>query len=372
MAKPATTTDLEHMQAALALARRGLGTTWPNPTVGCVLAHGPRVVGRGRTARGGRPHAETEALKMAGAEAKGATAYVTLEPCSHRGKTPPCADALIGAQVARVVASLKDPNPEVDGGGFGKLRAAGIAVDVGLGEAEAREINAGFFMRVTNGRPLVTLKLASSIDGAIAAATRQGRWLTDEPARAAVHRLRAEHDAIMIGSGSVLQDDPELTCRLPGLEDRSPIRVVIDGRLRVGLASRLIATARQVPTLLFTCPGNDRHRAAAFQDCGVELFEVEGGEPGRVDLPAVLGELGRRGITRLMVEGGSHLAAALVRQGLVDRLVWFHAPMLLGGDSLPAILALGLERLDDAPRWERTSVAEIGRDLMETYRRADA
>jgi len=360
------------MQAALGLARRGLGTVWPNPSVGCVIVTRGRVVGRARTAHRGRPHAETQALAAAGPAARGATAYVTLEPCSHHGETAPCADALIAAQIARVVASIEDPDPRVSGQGLARLRAAGVAVELGPGAEEAREINAGFIMRVTAGRPLVTLKLAASIDGAIAMRSREGRWLTAEPARAFAHRLRAEYDAIMVGSGTAIQDDPELTCRLPGLEYRSPLRIVIDGRLRLNLASRLVATAREVPTLVITSPGNQPRRIEALAGAGVEVIEIEGDEGGKVDLAAALGELGRRGLTRLLVEGGSHLAAALLRRDLIDRLAWFHAPMLLGGDAMPAVVALGLERLDDAPRFVRQGVAEIGRDLFVAYRKAEA
>ncbi|MBX6375722.1 MAG: bifunctional diaminohydroxyphosphoribosylaminopyrimidine deaminase/5-amino-6-(5-phosphoribosylamino)uracil reductase RibD, partial [Acetobacteraceae bacterium] len=244
------------MRAALALARRGLGNAWPNPAVGCVLVRDGRVVGRGWTQPGGRPHAETEALRRAGPEgARGATAYVTLEPCSHHGRTPPCCDALIAAGVARVVVALQDPDSRVNGRGIARLRAAGIAVETGLCEAEARAINAGFIRRIHLGLPLVTLKLATTLDGRIATATGESRWITGPEARREAHALRARHDAVLVGSGTVLADDPDLTCRLPGMAKTPVLRVVADSRLRTPPAARLVATARQVPTWIVTRPG---------------------------------------------------------------------------------------------------------------------
>src|SRR5712691_553149 len=249
--------DLSIMRAALALARRGLGNVWPNPAVGCVIARNSKVVGRGWTQPGGRPHAETEALARAGGAAQGATAYVTLEPCSHWGRTPPCADALIAAAVGRVVVAIEDSDPRVAGGGLARLRAAGIAVETGLGAADAAEINAGFLQRVRLGRPLVTLKLATSLDGRIATAAGESRWITGPAARDHAHLLRATHDAILVGTGTVLADDPQLTCRLPGLAGCSPVRVVLDRQLRIPPGADIIAEARQVPTWLVTLPAAD-------------------------------------------------------------------------------------------------------------------
>src|SRR5215218_7029847 len=251
--------DLNHMRAALALARRGVGSTWPNPSVGCVIVRdgpgGGQVVGRGWTQPGGRPHAEAEALARAGEAARGATAYVTLEPCSHWGRTPPCCDALIAAGVARVVVATGDPDPRVDGRGLRQLREAGIAVEQGLLETEARAVIAGFVRRITRGLPLVTLKLATSLDGRIATATGESRWITGDAARRAAHGLRASHDAVLVGSGTVLADDPDLTCRNPGMA-RVPIaRVVADTRLRTPLGSRLVRTAREAPTWIITSTG---------------------------------------------------------------------------------------------------------------------
>lgn len=357
------------MRAALALARRGLGEVWPNPAVGCVIVADGRVVGRGCTAAGGRPHAETEALAMAGGAARGATAYVTLEPCAHHGKTPPCAEALIAAGVVRVVSALRDPDPRVSGRGIERLRHAGVSVVEGVSEAEARDLNAGFLSRIERGRPLVTLKLASTLDGRIATHTGESRWITGPAARAHAHLLRAENDAVMIGSGTALADDPDLTCRLPGLGSRSPVRIVFDGRLRMPLTHRLAATADDVPTWVVTLAGGDRNRVRAFAAAGIELFECPPGPDGAVDPVAALAALGAAGLTRILVEGGAHLAAALLRADLVDRLVWFRAARMIGGDGLAALVGFGVDRLSQTPRFGRVDVSTVGDDVMETYSR---
>jgi diaminohydroxyphosphoribosylaminopyrimidine deaminase/5-amino-6-(5-phosphoribosylamino)uracil reductase len=356
--------DLCRMRAALALARRGLGAVWPNPAVGCVIADAGQVVGRGWTQPGGRPHAETEALRRAGAGARGAAAYVSLEPCSHWGRTPPCAEALIEAGVRRVVVAIEDPDPRVAGSGIARLRAAGLAVETGLCAEEAAEINAGFLIRQRLGRPLVTLKLATSFDGRIATRTGASHWITGRPARERGQALRASHDAIMVGTGTVLADDPQLTCRLPGLARRSPVRVVLDSRLRIPLAARLIAGARQTPTWVLTLTSADPARREAFLAAGASLIDADPDPAGRIDLAAALAALGRRGITRLLVEGGAHLAAALLRAGLVDRLAWFHAPLLIGADGTPAIAALGLDTLAGAPGFVPVSIEAVGDDML--------
>jgi diaminohydroxyphosphoribosylaminopyrimidine deaminase/5-amino-6-(5-phosphoribosylamino)uracil reductase len=361
--------DLKHMKAALALARRGLGSVWPNPTVGCVLVREGRVIGRGWTQPGGRPHGETEALQRAGAAAKSATAYVSLEPCCHWGKTPPCTDALIAAGVARVVLPIEDPDPRVSGKGIAKLREAGIKVDTGLCAEEAAELNAGFFLRLREGRPLVTLKLATTLDGQLATSTGESRWITGALARDRAHLLRANHDAVMIGSNTVITDDPLLTCRLPGLDAQSPVRIVLDSRLNVPLTARVVAEARQVPTWFITLRHGDAARREAFLSCGVQLIEVRPTPEHMVDIAAAFQELGRRGLTRVLVEGGSTLAAVLLRAGLVDRLAWFHAPSLIGGDGIPAVAGFGLAALETAPRFERIAVETIGEDVLETLRR---
>ncbi len=359
------------MRAALALARRGLGRVWPNPAVGAVLVRDGVVVGRGFTQPGGRPHAETEALARAGAAARGATAYVSLEPCSHHGQTPPCAEALIAAGIGRVVVATEDPDPRVSGRGVAALRAAGIPVEVGVLEAEARALNAGFFMRQTRGRPLVTLKTATSLDGRIATQSGQSKWISGPAARARAHLLRATHDAVMVGIGTAIVDDPQLTCRLPGLDTRSPVRIVVDGRLRLPLTSRLVAGARERPTWIITAEGADETRRKAFVDCGVEVIVVPRDDTERPDLGAALAALGRRGLTRVLLEGGGHLTAALLRAGLVDRIVWFRAGVVIGGDGIPVAAPFGVRQLDDAPRYVREWVEPCGDDVVESWARCD-
>ena len=360
--------ELDAMRAALTLARRGLGTVWPNPAVGCVILNDGRVVGRGWTQPGGRPHGETEALRRAGEAARGAVAHVSLEPCCHWGQTPPCVDALIAAGVRRVVVALEDPDPRVAGQGLRRLRAAGLDVDVGLCAEEAAELNAGFLSRLRLGRPLVTFKLATSLDGRIATASGESQWITGPPARERAHALRASHDAIMVGTGTVVADDPQLTCRLPGLGHRSPVRVVIDRHLRIPPAARIIADAHRVPTWVLTLRSADPGRRAAFLANGVTLIDVNDDGEEQIDLAAALAALGERGITRLLVEGGARLAAAFFRARLVDRLVWVHAPLVIGGDGIPAIAGFDLAALADARAFERLSTETIGDDVLTTFR----
>jgi len=360
--------ELDAMRAALTLARRGLGTVWPNPAVGCVILNDGRVVGRGWTQPGGRPHGETEALRRAGEAARGAVAHVSLEPCCHWGQTPPCVDALIAAGVRRVVVALEDPDPRVAGQGLRRLRAAGLDVDVGLCAEEAAELNAGFLSRLRLGRPLVTFKLATSLDGRIATASGESQWITGPPARERAHALRASHDAIMVGTGTVVADDPQLTCRLPGLGHRSPVRVVIDRHLRIPPAARIIADAHLAPTWVVTLRSADPGRRAAFLANGVTLIDVDDDGEEQIDLAAALAALGERGITRLLVEGGARLAAAFFRARLVDRLVWVHAPLVIGGDGIPAIAGFDLAALADARTFERLSTETIGDDVLTTFR----
>lgn len=355
------------MRAALGLARRGLGNVWPNPAVGCILMRDGRVAGRGWTQPGGRPHAEAEALGRAGQSARGATAYITLEPCSHQGQTAPCVEALLEAGIARAVIACQDPDPRVSGRGITRLGDGGVEVTTGPCAAEAEEINAGFSLRVRAGRPLVTLKVATSLDGRIAIHDGESKWITGETARAWAHRLRACHDAVMVGIGTALADDPKLTCRLPGLAHRSPVRVVVDSRLRLPLSSQVVAGARETPTWLITRSDGDERRRRAYAKRGVEVITIDADD--HLPMLQVVQELGRRGVTRLLVEGGSHIAAALLRQGLVDRLAWFRAPRLIGGDGVAAAAAFGVDRLEDMARFERISVVRAGEDILETYRR---
>ncbi|HWK45694.1 MAG TPA: bifunctional diaminohydroxyphosphoribosylaminopyrimidine deaminase/5-amino-6-(5-phosphoribosylamino)uracil reductase RibD [Stellaceae bacterium] len=365
----AAVTDLDHMRSALALARRGLGQVAPNPAVGCIILRDGQVVGRGWTQPGGRPHAETEALRRAGAAARGATAYVTLEPCSHTGRTPPCADALLDAGIARAVVAIEDPDPRVAGGGIARLRDAGVAVTLGCGAAEAAELNRGFLTRIERGRPLVTLKLATTLDGRLATHLGESQWITGEVARAWGHGLRRGHDAVMVGSNTVLADDPMLTCRLPGLERPAPTRIVVDGRLQTPLTAKLVSSAGAAPTLIVTLAGTDPLRAQAFVDCGVEVLELTADAEGNIDLAATFTALGGRGLTRVLVEGGARLAASLFRGGLVDRIEWFRSPAIMGGDGVPAVQGFGVDHLVDMKRFERTGLRVAGADLLESLRR---
>lgn len=362
--------DIAHMRAALALARRGLGNTWPNPAVGCVVVRDGRVLGRAVTAPGGRPHAETAALEMAGPAASGATVYVTLEPCCHWGRTPPCTDALIKAGVARVVIALRDPDPRVNGEGISRLRAAGIAVTEGVLDIEAADVAAGFACRVRHARPLVTLKLASTLDGRIATRAGESKWITSDAARRAVHAMRGRHDAVMVGVGTALADDPDLTCRLPGFRPTPIVRVVADSHLRTPLTARLVRSAGETPSWVLHRDGTDSARRAAFTEAGVRLLPVAPGEPG-IDLGQGLAALGEAGITRLLVEGGAQLAAALLRAKLVDRIAWFHAPSVIGGDGWPAAQAFGVQVLTEMPRFARTYAAPLGPDMLSEFHRID-
>jgi diaminohydroxyphosphoribosylaminopyrimidine deaminase/5-amino-6-(5-phosphoribosylamino)uracil reductase len=357
------------MRAALALARRSLGRTWPNPAVGCVIVKDGRIVGRGRTQDGGRPHAEVDALNKAGEAARGATVYVTLEPCSHFGKSPPCADALVRAGVARVVSAMEDPNPSVNGQGHARLREAGIAVDVGEGAREAAEINAGFLLRLRTGRPLFHLKLASSLDGRIATASGESKWITGEGARADGHRLRAIHDAILVGAGTVAADDPDLTCRLPGLKAYSPVRIVLDSKAGLAETSKLAMTARQVPVWLLCTSAAPAARREALHKTGIEIIEVAAAGDGRVDAAAAAQALGQRGLTRVLVEGGGQVAAALLKAGLIDRITSYRAGVVLGADGRSAVGELGFNQLDFAPRFRLISARSLQGDTVESWTR---
>ncbi|MCF8480166.1 MAG: bifunctional diaminohydroxyphosphoribosylaminopyrimidine deaminase/5-amino-6-(5-phosphoribosylamino)uracil reductase RibD [Rhodospirillum sp.] len=360
------------MDVALGLAARGLGRVWPNPSVGCVLVSADgRVVGRGWTQPGGRPHAEREALDRAGPLARGATAHVTLEPCNHHGKTPPCAEALINAGVSRVVVALSDPDKRVSGRGLARLKEAGIQVRVGVREGEAKALNLGFLLHRIKGRPLVTLKVATSLDGRIATATGHSQWITGPAAREQGHRLRATHDAIAVGIGTALADDPTLTCRLPGLEDRSPVRVVFDSRARLPLDGALIRSADQVPLWIVTGPETSVDRGAALEERGVLVLSVAGDGAGRPRVEAALSALAERGITRLLVEGGGDLAGAFLAARLVDRLVWFRAPMVIGGDGKGAIAAFGVDRLADSAQFSARARFDAGVDLVERFDASD-
>jgi diaminohydroxyphosphoribosylaminopyrimidine deaminase/5-amino-6-(5-phosphoribosylamino)uracil reductase len=359
--------DARLMALALALGRRGLGRTWPNPAVGAVVAKDGVIVGRGWTQPGGRPHAETEALRRAGAAARGATLYVTLEPCSHHGKTPPCADTIIAAGIARVVSPLVDPNPEVAGAGHWRLAEAGVVVEVGVGAEEARRAHAGHIRRVQDGRPHVILKLAVSADGKAALADRRPAAITGGAGRMRVHLMRARSDAVLTGIGTAVADDPLLTCRLPGM--RSPVRVVLDATLRLPLASKLVATARQVPLWVLTSETAARSREQALAAHGVDVARVPGTH-GKLELAAVLKFLAQRGVTRLMVESGPILAAAFLRADLVDAAALFRSPAVIGPDGIDALDGLPLSALTQSPRLNAVGSETIGTDTVERFERA--
>jgi len=363
--------DRRFMAAALGLAGRGLGNVWPNPSVGCILTKDGHVVGRGWTQPGGRPHAETEALARAGAAALGATAYVTLEPCSHQGETGPCAEALIAAGIARAVVAIGDPDPRVAGQGLAAIREAGIVVEVGLLAERATALNRGYLTRARLGRPMVTLKLATSLDGRIAAHTGDSRWITGEAARAAAHGLRAGHDAVAIGIGTAVADDPGLTCRLPGMPIRPPVRIVFDSRLQLPLTAGLVATARDIPTWIVTLETTlaslPSERIRAFEELGVELIAVGAHETGPLAVDAALRAFAERGLTRLLVEGGGRLAASFIDEGLVDALAIFRGGQILGGDAIAAVAELGLEKVADAPAFRLVDSRAVGPDRFESY-----
>jgi diaminohydroxyphosphoribosylaminopyrimidine deaminase / 5-amino-6-(5-phosphoribosylamino)uracil reductase len=356
--------DRRFMALALSLGRRGLGRTWPNPAVGAAIVKDGVIVGRGWTQPGGRPHAEVEALRRAGAAARGATMYVTLEPCSHHGKTPPCADAVIAAGIARVVSALEDPNPEVAGAGHGRLRAAGIAVEVGVGAEAARHDHAGHIRRMRDGRPHVMLKLAISADGKAGAAGRKPVAITGEAVRERVHLLRAHSDAIMVGIGTVLADDPLLTCRLPGMAKDSPVRVVADSMLRLPVHSRLVRSAYETPVWALT--GLAAPQDSELIPLGVEVLRSPQ-STGRLDLKDGLECLAAKGITRLMVEGGPTLAAAFIAADLVDEAVLFHAPAIVGSDGVDALATDAMEALTQ--RLKQVSSEPVGPDRQVNYAR---
>lgn len=363
--------DRRFMELALTLGRRGLGRTWPNPAVGAVVVKDGVILGRGWTQPGGRPHGEPEGLKRAGGAARGATLYVTLEPCSHFGKTPPCADAVIAAGIARVVSAIEDPNPEVAGQGHARLRAAGIAVDVGLCAAEAARDHAGHFRRVRDRRPHVILKLAVSTDDKIGGAGGKPVTVTGEMARRRTHLLRAQSDAILIGVRTALADDPLLTCRLPGMAARSPVRVVLDRSLRLSTSSRLVQSARKTPLWLVGSELAEAAAAARLGAAGAQVIRLAAAgvpAPGR-DPSAALRALADKGITRLMVEGGSRVASSFVKSGLVDEVWLFRGSEAIGPDGVDALDALPLSEITQSPAFAVRASESLGKDTLTIYER---
>lgn len=352
-----TPADEHFMARALRLAQHGLFTTTPNPRVGCVVVRGGAVVGEGFHERAGEPHAEVRALEAAGERAAGASAYLNLEPCSHHGRTPPCVDALIAAKVARVVAAMQDPNPKVAGEGFARLRAAGIAVEAGLLEDEARELNIGFVARMTRGRPWVRLKVAASLDGKTALANGRSQWITGEAARADGHGWRARACAVLTGIGTVKSDDPQLTVRAVETP-RQPLRVLVDSRLEVPLEARLLAGGN----VLVAAAVDDRDKIARLRSRGAEVVVLPDAG-GKVDLGGLMRELARRGLNEIHVEGGFKLNGSLVATGVVDELVVYLAPSLIGESAQGMFNLPVLEDLAQRRRLVWRDVQQIGEDL---------
>lgn len=359
---PSPQDDQRWMRAALALARRGEGRTCPNPAVGCVIVRNGCLMGRGWTRPGGRPHAETVALNDAGGTAAGATAYVTLEPCSHHGKTPPCADALISAGISRVVVAITDPDDRVSGQGIERLKAAGITVTTGVLGDEVASFYAAYIRHRLTGLPLVTIKLATSLDGRIALADGTSQWITSAVSRARVHLMRSRTDAIMTSAATVLADNPTLNCRLPGVEGYQPLRVVVSTGLALDPSGNLRQSLDQGPVLHL-------HSDDLAPTDGIEQIRVAAAGNGKPDLSAVMRALGKRGITSVMVEAGGRFAASLIREGLVQRLVWMRSAMLIGHDGLPAIADLGLEKLAEGHDFKRVALYPSGPDTVEVLER---
>ncbi len=358
--------DQEFMRRALELAALGRGKTSPNPLVGAVVVKDGVIVGEGYHKKAGTPHAEVIALQEAGARAKGADLYVNLEPCCHYGRTPPCTKAIIEAGVKRVVVACEDPNLLVAGKGIEILRQAGIAVEVGVLEEEARRLNEVFFKFITTRRPFVTLKVAMSLDGKIATFAGDSKWITGEQARCYAHQMRAEHDAVMVGIGTVLTDDPLLTVRLPG-ESKQPWRLIVDSRLRIPLESRIALTSGKFPTIVATVQHQgSREKKKLLEERGIEVWELPA-DRGRVDLNALLEELGRKEITSVLLEGGATLNASALEAGVVDKFVIFVAPKIIGGSRAPGpIGGLGVERIEDAWLVSNLEFSRVGEDLMIT------
>jgi diaminohydroxyphosphoribosylaminopyrimidine deaminase/5-amino-6-(5-phosphoribosylamino)uracil reductase len=350
------------MRRALELARTGVGLASPNPMVGAVVVAAGDIVGEGWHEGPGTPHAEVLALESAGHRARGGTLYVTLEPCTHQGRTPPCAPVVRDSGIARVVASVRDPNPAVDGRGIAFLRDSGVEVIEGVRAAEATRLIGGFARHVRTGLPLVTLKTAASLDGRVAAPDGSSRWITGEEARADAHRLRAAAGAIAVGVGTVLSDDPALTVRVPGYRGRAPVRVVLDSKGRTPPGAAVLSDA--APTVIATTPSCARSTVASWEETGAEVWVIDQAEEdGRVSLPAVLQALGKREVQDLLVEGGPTLAGSAVRQGLVDRLVLYVAPKLIGGGGPGVLEGHGVPTLSEALAVEIVEVAAVGQDL---------
>ena len=362
------------MTRALNLSERGLGLVAPNPAVGCLIVKEGELIAKGWTQKNGRPHAETQALLQArqrNRSVEGADIYVTLEPCAHEGETPPCVDALIEAKPARVICALQDPDGRVDGKGIEKLRGADIEVVENVLAEEAAFLNQGYLLRCTEMKPLITLKTGSTLDGRISTMTGNSRWITNEASRAQTHLLRATYDGVMIGSRTSLGDNPELTCRLSGLEERSPIRIVADSHLSISLTSKLVESAKRYPLWVLCRKEADPLRREALEESGAKVYDVEvDKKTGMLDTQDITSVLATLGITRLLLEGGSHLSASFLRANLIDRLYWFSAPKILGGDGTPTSAGLGVERLTDASNFVPLWRQPLGDNMLMVMERA--
>ena len=358
--------DERYMRLALKLARKGLGRTSPNPMVGAVVVRGKTIVGRGYHHRAGEPHAEILALRQAGTKARGATLYLNLEPCDHFGRTPPCTRAILNSGITRVVSGMRDPNPLVSGRGFRRLRKAGIQVDVGVLEEECQELNAPFCTFITGKRPFVTLKAAASLDGKVATQSGDSRWISSEASRNYVHRLRQAMDGVMVGIGTVLKDDPLLTARLPGKKKiRQPLRIVVDSRLRVPLRSQLVRTAGQYPTLVATTPAASLSRRQRLAAANVEVAVIPKDARGHVSLRGLMKDLARRGVVSLLLEGGSTLNGGALKERVVDRVLFFLAPKIIGGQRAPGVFGGdGALLIKDALPVKILKVRQTGPDIL--------
>ena len=365
-ARAAGERDAAWMREAVRLAARARGRTAPNPLVGAIVVRGGRRVAAGHHLRAGRPHAEALALERAGADTRRATLYVTLEPCAHTGRTPPCVEAVLGAGLRRVVVGMRDPDPRTSGRGLRRLRGAGLEVELGVAEAECRALNEGYLSRVERGRPFTTLKLASSLDGRIATARGESRWITGEASRAFVHRLRARVDALVVGSETVLVDDPELTARRAGRVVHRPTRIVVDSALRTPPGARLLDPEQPEGAWLLSLHGAPAARRRRLERAGARIETVRATRDGRVDLAAAWARLGTLGVNDVLVEGGGELAAALLRAGLVDRAHFLLAPLLIGGDGRAVLGPLGVDRLRRALRPREIGVRRLGGDVLVT------
>ena len=359
--------DQKWMKKALRLAVRGIGNVSPNPPVGCILVKKENIISRGWTQPSGRPHAEVMALKQAGERAEGATAYCTLEPCAHFGRTSPCCDALIEAGISRVVVAVKDPDPRVDGKGIKRLREAGISVVEDVCKDHALEIMQGFFNVLNFARPFVTLKLGMSIDSRLATNAGESKWITGDKARQSVHLLRAKNDAILTGVGTIIRDDPQLNCRLPGLEGYSPTRILVDSKLRLPVDSQFAQTASKHKSFVFTTDKEDASKREVLTDMGVNVFQISSDKGEQVSMPQCLKKIAQEGITTVLVEAGTALSTNLLHNNLLDKLVVYRAPTVIGGDGIAAWHPLGVEHLAESKTFAIQKIEQIGSDIEETY-----